>query len=68
MLSFLIGLGLLILIPLFVIAVIFDICMFALALGWKVTKLSFKVLFAVLGAIGAAITAPILVGILILLL
>ena len=67
MLSLLVGLGLLVLIPLFILAVIFDVFMLMFALGWKAMKLGFKILFCILGVFGLAITVPIFMCILFLL-
>jgi hypothetical protein len=66
MLSVLVGLGLLILIPLFLLAVVFDVAMFALALGFKAFKIGVKILFGVLGIIGLIFTIPLFICILIL--
>ena len=67
MLSFFVGLGLLILIPLFLLAVVFDVLMLMLAFGWKALKLGAKIIFGALGVIGLMITLPIFMCILVLL-
>lgn len=67
MLSLLIGLGLFILVPLFLIAVIFDIVMLMLTFGWKALKLGLRIFFAVLAGFGLSLTIPIFMCILVLL-
>lgn len=67
MLSFIIGLGLLVLIPLFLVAVVFDMVMFMFVFGFKALKIGFKILCAILGCLGLIITVPILLAILIIL-
>lgn len=67
MFSLLTGLSLLALIPLFILSVIFDVFMFALALGWKATKIGLKIVFCVLGLFGVLITVPAFMCILFLL-
>ena len=67
MLSFLIALGIAVLIPLFLLALVFDILMFTLALGWKVLTATGKIICWILGALGILITIPLFICILILL-
>lgn len=71
MLSFIIGLltglGIIVLLPLFIIAVTFDVLMFMLSFGWKALKIGFRVVATILGIIGLIITIPIFICILILL-
>lgn len=66
MLSVLVGLGLLILIPLFFLAVAFDVAMFFLAFGLKAFKIGVKILFGFLGILGIIFTIPLFICILIL--
>ena len=67
MFSFLIALGIATLIPLFFLALAFDILMFALALGWKVLTATGKIICCVLGVVGLLLTIPLLICIIILL-
>lgn len=67
MLSFLAGLGLLILIPIFLLCLMFEIPMFMLAFGWKALKLGFKIFFGILATFGLVITIPVFMCILFLL-
>ena len=67
MLSLIIGLGLMLLVPLFFLAVVFDVAMLFLALGIKTFKIGLKIFFGVLGILGLTFTIPLLIAILILL-
>ena len=67
MITLLLGLSLFILIPLFFIALAFDVFMFSLVFGFKALRVGFKILFAILGTIGVVLTLPILLCILVIL-
>ena len=67
MFSFLPALGLLVLIPIFIIAAIFDIFMCAIALGWRVLSLTWRIICAILGTIGVLLTLPVFICILLML-
>lgn len=67
MFGLLIGLGLSLLIPLFVIAVAVDVICLMFALGWKALAIGAKLFFGILSFFGICFTMPLLIAILILL-
>lgn len=67
MLGFIVGLGIAALLPLLLLAVVFDVFVLMFALGFKALKIGVRVVCAILSVFGVILTIPLILGIILLL-